>query len=151
MADGTAQPKLTDKQERFVSAYIGPARFNATQAAIMSGYSERTAGQKGFELKNIEAIRARINEVLQANTLTAAEILRELTDVAMRDLDEEVEIRRFGKDENGDPIYSARMDASAKMKALELLGKHEQLFSENLNIHGGIEIREFVGIPEDVP
>lgn len=113
----------------------------------MAGYSEKTAGQKGYELKNIEAIRARIDALLDANSLRATEILHELTDVAMRGLDEEVEVRRYGEE------LSARMDASAKMKALELLGKHHKLFTDKVD-HGGeiamVPIREIqVPKPED--
>ena len=45
----TLTHKLTSKQEAFVSAYVGPARMNATRAAIMAGYSERTAKAIGSE------------------------------------------------------------------------------------------------------
>jgi len=140
-----AQPKLTDKQKQFVLAYCGPARFNASEAARLAGYSEKTAHVIGWQLKNTLPIRARIDEFLEANTLTATEVLHELTDVGMRGLDECIEVKSYGDE------VSAKMDASAKMKALELLGKHHQLFSENLNIHGGIEIREYVDLPEDLP
>lgn len=111
----------------------------------MAGYSEKTAHVIGSQLKKTLHIRARIDEFLEENTLTATEVLHELTDVGMRGLDECIEVKSYGDD------VSARMDASAKMKALELLGKHHQLFSENLNIHGGIEIREYVDLPDDLP
>jgi phage terminase small subunit len=142
------QPKLTAKQELFVSCYCGPDRFNATRAAISAGYSEKSASRIAFDLKKTPAIRARIDEFLEANTLAATEVLHELTDVAMRGLDEFIEVTRYDKE--GNPV-AARMDASAKIKSLELLGKHHQLFSDNLNITGGIEVREYVGIPEDQP
>jgi len=132
----TPTPKskpLTPRQRQFVDAYVGKARFNATQAAIQAGYSPKTAGQKGHELKNIEAIRARIDEVLEAHTITSTEVLRELTDVGMRGLHEFIEITRYDKD--GNPI-AAKMDASAKMKALELLGKSQRLFSDRVEHTG---------------
>lgn len=134
--------KLTPLQQRFVDAYVGEARFNASEAARIAGYSEKTAGQKGHELKNIESIRARIDEVLETNTLRSNEILRELTDVAMRGLHEFIEITRYDKD--GNPV-AAKMDASAKMKALELLGKHRSLFTDNVALTGGIDIN-IVGV-----
>ena len=147
--DAPEQPKkLTAKQQRFVDAYCGDARFNASEAVRLAGYATKQPNVLGYELRNTPHIRARIDEYLEANTLRAPEILHELTDVAMRGLHEFIEITRYDKD--GNPV-AAKMDAGAKMKALELLGKHEQLFSENLNINGGIEIREYVGIPEDVP
>ncbi len=145
MADSSAQPKISVMQQRFIDAYCTTARFNASEAARLAGYSEKTAGQKGFELKNIETIRARINEYLANNTLSAPEVLHELTDVGMRGLGEFIEITKWNQD--GEPV-SARMDASAKMKALELLGKHHALFTENLNLGGGVQI-DIVGVDVD--
>ena len=40
---------LTTKQAAFVAAYIGPARLNATKAAVIAGYSPKTAGAIGAE------------------------------------------------------------------------------------------------------
>jgi len=134
--------------ERFVAFYIGDAKFNATKAAILAGYSAKSASRIGYDLKKTPSIRARVDELLEANTMNGLEVLAELTDVARRGLDEYVEI--VARDAEGNPI-AARMDARAKMTALELLGKHHQLFSENLNLTGGIEIREYVDIPEDLP
>ena len=39
--------KLTPKQQRFVEEYL--IDLNATQAAIRAGYSNKTAGQVGYE------------------------------------------------------------------------------------------------------
>lgn len=145
MADPTSQPKLTMKQELFVLAYCGPARFNASRAVIAAGYKTKNPDDMGYQLRKTPSVRARIDEFLENHTLTATEVLHELTDVGMRGLDECIDVKSYGDE------VSAKMDASAKMKALELLGKHHQLFSENLNIHGGIEIREYVNIPDDLP
>jgi len=148
MAEQGEQSTFTTKQERFIDAYCGAARFNATAAARLAGYSEKSASRIGFDLKKTPTIRARIDEILQDNTLSAPEVLHELTDVAMRGLDEFIDVTKYDKE--GNPV-AAKMDASAKIKSLELLGKHHQLFSDNLNITGGIEVREYVGIPEDTP
>lgn len=137
MVDSPDQPKLTPKQELFVAEYCGAARFNATLAAKRAGYSEKTAYSKGHELKNIEAIRARIDEMLTAHTLTSTEILRELTDVGIRRLNEFIDIVRYDKD--GNPI-AAKMDATAKMKALELLGKHRALFTDKVEHSGSVAV-----------
>jgi phage terminase small subunit len=128
--DSPEQSKLTAKQEAFVRAYVGTARFNASKAVLQAGYKTKNANDLGYQLRNTPHVRARIDEILDAETLTATEILHELTDVAMRDLDEEVEIRRFGKDDNGNPILSARMDARAKMEALKLLGQNKGMYTE---------------------
>lgn len=134
--DSPEQSKLTAKQKRFIDAYVGKARFNASRAVVLAGYETKQPNVLGYQLRNTTHIRARIDEILEAETLTATEILHELTDVAMRDLDEEVEIRRFGKDDNGNPILSARMDARAKMEALKLLGQNKIMFTEKRELSG---------------
>lgn len=40
---------LTVRERAFVSAFLGPARGNATQAALLAGYSPKTAGSTGSE------------------------------------------------------------------------------------------------------
>lgn len=137
-------PKLTDKQRQFVTAYVGKARFNATQAAIMAGYSEKTAYQKGYELKNVEHIRAHIDAYLNTDSMSVPEVLHELTDVARRPLDSYIEVREYGED------VHAKMDASAKMKALELLGKAHQMFTDKQQIEmdGGLRV-EIVGMADE--
>ena len=58
---------LTNRQRAFVDAYLGPAHFIATTAAIMAGYSERGASQQGTMLlrnPKVQAeIRARLDEL----------------------------------------------------------------------------------------
>ena len=41
---------LTDKQKMFIEYFSQTG--NATQSAIKAGYSEKTAEQQGYELKN---------------------------------------------------------------------------------------------------
>lgn len=126
---------LTARQRAFITEYIsGEARFNASGSALAAGFKERTYGPK---LLQNATVRARINEELAAHAASAAEVLAELRDVAFRRLDEEIEVRRFGEE------LTARMDAHAKMKALELLAKANGLLTENHNISGSLT-REFV-------
>jgi phage terminase small subunit len=70
--------KFTDRQQRFVQEY--PVDFNATKAAVRSGYSEHTAGQAGHRLlKNAEistAIKRRLDEL----SMSAEEVTKRLTD-----------------------------------------------------------------------
>lgn len=63
--------KLTDKQERFCYEYC--IDFNATQAAIRAGYSERTANEQGSQNLAKLNIQTRIKE-MQANLSTTAGI-----------------------------------------------------------------------------
>lgn len=140
MSDSTAQPgnqnepKLTPKQQRFVDAYVGEAHFNKAKAARMAGYSEKSARKIGLDLYKTPHIRARIDEIVADNTLSAPEVLAELTDVATRGLDEMIEVRRFGEE------LVAKMDARAKMQALELIGKHHKLFTDTINHTGEVTV-----------
>lgn len=154
MADDSAQPKkLNPKQEAFVLAYIGGDdhgrhKFNATWAAKRAGYSEKTAYSIGSELLKKPDIVARVQDLLTAWAMPAQGVLAELTEIASAEWKEFVEILTW--DDAGKPL-KVKMDLGSKVKSLELLGKHHQLFSDNLNINGGIEIREIVGVPDETP
>lgn len=77
---------LTDKEYRFANYYLGEARFNATEAAKLAGYSERTARQQGSRLlTNVyieKYIQSRSNEILDSLGVTQERILREFVALA---------------------------------------------------------------------
>jgi phage terminase small subunit len=133
------RPVVVDKYEAFVMAYTGHARFNAKKAAVAAGYAPSTGPSK---LLHHPVIRARINAHLEAMSMSSQEVLAELTEVARRDLSECIEVRTTSKG-----VVTARMDASAKMKALELLGKAHGLFAERVH-HAGSIRREYVIVNE---
>jgi phage terminase small subunit len=138
--DSPEQPKpkaLSGKQKAFVEAYVGEARFNASKAVILAGYETKNPNDLGYQLRNTPHIRARIDELLEANTLSPGEVLRELTDVGMRELHEFVTITRF--DADGNPI-AAKMDATAKIKSLELVGKAHGIFTEKIHHSGEVSV-----------
>ncbi|NQY60795.1 terminase small subunit [Cognatishimia sp.] len=81
---------LSDKQARFAEEYI--VDLNATQAAIRSGYSERTSGSQGQRLLTNPKVAARIAE-LQAEIsreikLDAVAIAQRWADLALADPNE---------------------------------------------------------------
>jgi len=57
---------LTDKQRAFVGFYLGDAHKNATRAAVMAGYSPKTASEQAYELLRKPQIRAAIDAELEA-------------------------------------------------------------------------------------
>lgn len=126
-------------------AYIGPDKFNATKAAITAGYSEHSAARIGHELINYPQVAARVKLELGNRHLTADSVLSELADVANADWSDFLQIKR---DRNGEPI-DVKMDLTAKMKALELIGKAHGLFTDRLDLSGSLTSKvEIVGVDE---
>lgn len=78
--------ELTDKEYRFANYYLGEARFNATEAAKLAGYSERTARQQGSRLlTNVyieKYIQSRSAEILDSFGVTQERILKEFVALA---------------------------------------------------------------------
>ena len=56
---------ITDMAQRFAHAYVNDpeAAGNASAAARIAGYSEKTAGQKGYELLRHDGVRAEIERL----------------------------------------------------------------------------------------
>lgn len=67
---------LTNKQEIFITEYL--KCWNATQAAIKAGYSEKTAYSIGSENLKKPEIASHIRERIEANAMTADEVLARL-------------------------------------------------------------------------
>lgn len=79
--------KLSDKQEKFCNEYL--VDLNATQAAIRSGYSEKTAQQIGSENLSKPVIQERIAELrdgLSKDDLTPERVLAEYKKLAFFDI-----------------------------------------------------------------
>jgi phage terminase small subunit len=140
---------LTPKQQAFVMAYIGEARFNAAKAAKMAGYSEASARQRGYELVTNRDIAARIKAELATMAIPAEAVLVELADVATAEWRDFVTVRTNPK--TGEAI-EVKMDLGSKVKALETLAKAHGLLTDRVDISGNMTTAiELVGInPEDV-
>jgi len=117
-----AAKKLTPKQQRFVDEYL--VDLNATQAAIRAGYSAKTAGSIGQRLLTKIEIQAEL-----AAAMAAREERTEITaDYVLRRLKEEAELTGEGSSH------------SARIKALELLGKHQGMFTDRLKLDGSLDV-----------
>lgn len=135
--------KLTFKQEAFVAAYLGEAHGNATEAARIAGYKK--PHPEGVRLLRNATIAARVQEQVAKYTASADDVLRELADVAFADWHEFVEV--LSRDRKTGRPLKVKMDLSNKVKALELLGKYHQIFTEKQQID--VNIREHrVGVPQ---
>jgi len=73
---------MTEKQDKFIEYYCRTG--NATQSAIEAGYSEKTANQKGYELKKLlkEQIYENVQVILQDRIPAALYLLSELAQSA---------------------------------------------------------------------
>lgn len=109
---------LTAKQQLFITEYL--VDFNATQAAIRAGYSEKTAMEQGYQLLQKTSVMEAITEARNARServeWTADEILRDLKEIATN-RDTEVQHR---------------------IKAYELGGRHVGMFNDKLQIVGKV-------------
>ena len=146
--------KLTAKQQRFCDEYL--VDLNATQAAIRSGYSEKTAYSQGQRmLKNVEVkafIEKRMAEKEELLIAKQDEVMRYLTSVMRRELSESVVVTLQNKtekwvvDEDTGKLKKqtvteekpAVVDIPAKLvdanKAAELIGKRYGMFKDSVKL-----------------
>ncbi len=122
-----AKRGLNEKQIAFAREYV--VDLNATKAAIRAGYSEKTAGQIGFELLKKPEIQEEINKfrrTVEERTLrTVADVLADIGKVRQNAMQSVI-----------DPVTGAEVMISHKdaLKALELEGKHLGAFIERKDI-----------------
>ena len=84
MAKRAENNGLTDKQQRFIEEYC--VDFNATQAAIRAGYSEKTAHNIGYENVRKPEISDEIKKRLSDLAMSAEEITRRLAQMGRGNL-----------------------------------------------------------------
>ena len=90
--------ELNPKQARFCDEYL--VDLNATQAAIRAGYSQKTAGEIGYELLKKPEVQARIAELQAARAkrmeVTQDQVLREFAKVAFANLQDYIQVQEDG-------------------------------------------------------
>jgi phage terminase small subunit len=149
-----SEKKLTPQQELFVKEYL--IDLNATQAAIRAGYSKKTAQEQGSRLLSNVIIASKVAETLGKRLdkldISGERILNELarvgfgrmTDVAKwtesgvsfvpsTELNEDqaatvCEVTETTNEHGG----SLKIKQHDKLKALELLGKYQKLFTDKV-------------------
>ncbi len=150
--------KLTAKQAKFVSEYIKD--LNATQAAIRSGYSAKTAYSQGQRLlKNVEvklAIGKLSEKAFDRNEISVDRILQETAKIAFLDISKAfdsagnlLDITKMPKDivaaigglevsssEIGDSVTVSlsKIKIIEKIRALDLLGKYHALWVDKSQV-----------------
>lgn len=167
--DGESVVKLTAKQERFVEEYL--VDLNATQAAIRAGYSPDSAGTIAGENMKKPQIRARVDTAIaKLSTRTGVNqerVIRELAKVAFVNAADVIDfdtatIASGASREDTAAIASIKVKTiptadgegvereikvADKLKALELLGKHFGMFTDNVRLSGDVGVQ----IVDDIP
>ena len=107
----------------FIDAYV--AGHNATQAAIIAGYSEGSARQQASRILARDYIKAEVNR-------------RRQEAVTKLNLSPEFVLERLQTEANG---LGPDTSAGARIKAVELLGKHMGMFVDKREVEhsGGID------------
>ena len=123
---------LTPKQQRFVEEYL--IDLNATQAAIRSGYSEKTAKSIGQENLTKPDIQKAIEEA-QEKLSNKAQVTVEM--VVQGLLNE-------AKDLSEGSTQSARVSAWAH------LGKHLGMFKDKVEHSGKLEIESLSSLMDEL-
>lgn len=162
--------KLNSRQQAFINAYLGPAKWNATEAARIAGYTGtgdaiRVTASRLLTHPNISAhIKARLEE----DAIPAAEVLARLSEQGRADFapflrglgieldDEAAQLtrlikkvtikRKTFKGVTEEEINFELHDAQA---ALVHLGRHHKLFTDRTEHSGAVGVNMFGDLTED--
>lgn len=122
--------KLKDRQERFCREYI--IDYNATQAAIRAGYSEKTARNIGAQNLTKLNILARVRELQkeQAERLCISSdwVVMQLVEVYRRCMQHEEVLIWDYEEKKKVPSGEYMFDSKGALNALEMIGKHLAMF-----------------------
>ncbi len=145
-----ATNRLTRQQEQFLLFYLGGKPgvdgfrpFHGTRSAMAAGYSARSAASQASALLRIPKIAGRVREEFAVRAIPAEAVLAELGEIAlagwrdfvvMPERAESTRGREKPDSEGAERPLRVRMDLGAKLKSLELLGKHYRLFSEQVEV-----------------
>lgn len=128
---------LTLKQRMFCDEYIISG--NTEQAAIKAGYSKSYARGNAHKLiANVSMkayIDARLSEIASKKIAQQEEVLQYLTAI-MRGLETEQTLRGLGEGEQ--MIDDIEVSAKDRIKAAELLGKRYGMWTEKVDVSGGV-------------
>lgn len=112
---------------------------NATQAAIRTGYSKKTAKMQGSRLMTNDDIKLRVADLrdayLDENIMTAKQVEYELTRIALGlSTEKTVVIEGQGDGWSTARIMDKPPDERSRLKALELMAKRHRILSGDTTI-----------------
>lgn len=130
---------MTPKQKIFIKEYL--VDLNATRAAISAGYSENGAEVAGHRLLRNAKVALEISKLSEKR----AEKLDISAEYVLRTIKQTIERCSQGVevfDREGNPTGEWKFDAFAVLKGCELLGKHQKLFTDK------VEVSDLTQLPE---
>lgn len=136
-----AKEGLRPRYKAFADAYLKNGG-NACQAALAAGYSESFAKARSYELLDREEIQEYIShrrQQMAKRVVSPERVLLELADIGFGQRNYPA-YDMFGKE------YQKAPGMTARLKALELMGKNLGLFEKD-----GQEAPEGVTIVDDIP
>ena len=145
--------KLTPKQARFVEEYLVDQ--NATAAAIRAGYSCKRASEIGWQLLQKTTVQQAVQtaqaERSARTQITQDYVIANLKEIVERCMQRAPVRNMYGEqvhDDDGNALWT--FNARDANKALELLGKHLDMFGGNkVTLSGGLEVTVSYGDDED--
>jgi phage terminase small subunit len=149
----------------FAEHFMGDCLHNVTLAAKKAGYSEKTAHVQGSKLLTHPKVQARIQQI-QARQARYADVKKEeviselvklgfsnMQDFLMRDdngqvridltrltRDQAAAIQEFIVEETEEGVTRTKFKLANKKEALELLGKHLNMFGDGAQVNLGVQV-----------
>lgn len=137
---------MTEKQEAFCREYL--IDYNATQAAIRVGYSEKTARSIANKMLTNADIKKRLSELKQhhdldyENRLASPMEIKAFLAAAMRgEIKEECIVTEgIGEGQSEARIISKYLCAKDRIKAADILARAEALFVDRVKIDNTVPV-----------
>lgn len=137
---------MTEKQEAFCREYL--IDYNATQAAIRAGYSEKTARSIANKMLTNADVKKRLSELKQhhdldyENRLASPMEIKAFLAAAMRgEIKEECIVTEgIGEGQSEARIISKYLCAKDRIKAADILARAEALFVDRVKIDNTVPV-----------
>lgn len=141
---------MTPKQRLFADEYIAN-KGNATDAARKAGYKQpETSGKENIKKHLIqEYIKSRTEPVLEELKINGDDVIREIANIGFGRVQEgySKKINLLTDEVESEMKYEHTADTENRLKALEILGRHLQLFTDKSEV----QLTGSVTFIDDVP
>lgn len=135
--------KYTDKERVFIINYA--KTLNAAESARTAGYAPKNSRKTGSEMLKKPKMRALLDGLLEIiddeGIADAIEVQKYLTSVMRGEITEEtVAVEGCGEGYSSATTLDVKVAPKDRNKAAELLGKVHGLFTDKVEIDGGLDI-----------